>query len=214
MDKYKLTKKEKDKIDECWIFIDLFITTAKNSKSVQEFRKEIIKSITKKYTVEEFYFFEKILNKLVYALLYKYKIKYNKIESLKDIFINIKCDRSFANKMLLYDEKNKNLIFTENYMEILNQPISKLLNCFNNRELYDILIKKNDNKKIEDKLPKIETYYPYDYGLPNVNLFFYNENNKKTWIKNIKHMYYSKNAEENWYINLYEKQILKCLDTK
>jgi hypothetical protein len=206
----KFSKIEKEKLNDCWIFIELFKTTAEKSKSVSDFRIEIIKLIKKNYTIEEFYLYEKILNKLVYNLLYKYNIvNYNKSEIKDDIFVSFPLsESSYANKLLLYDEKNNKLIYVKNYKDILNQPITKLINCLQDKETYNAILNKENIK-----LKNLNTYYPYDYPFPNINLFFYNQNSKETWIRNIKHMYYSKNAEKNWRINLYENQILKCLKT-
>jgi hypothetical protein len=66
------------------------------------------------------------------------------------------------------------------------------------KELYDKVIL---NKKYFNNIKVKKTdiyYYPYDYPFSNVNLLFYNMNDKKTWIDRIKKLYYNKD-NSGWY---------------
>ncbi len=60
-----LNNDEINKLDDYWQFIDIFNKTAIESQSVYDFRKNIINKIKEKYSPIEFYFFERILNKML-----------------------------------------------------------------------------------------------------------------------------------------------------
>jgi hypothetical protein len=60
--KYPLTPEENDKLDDYWKFIKVFNVNNNNFLySPREYRSNLIKKIKKKYTIDEFYFYEKIL---------------------------------------------------------------------------------------------------------------------------------------------------------
>ncbi len=60
----------------------------------------------------------------------------------------------------------------------------------------------NDKKELS-KIKTIYYYYPMDYPFPNVNLLFYNQNKKDTWINRINKLYYTntnnKLDDKEWY---------------
>jgi len=81
---YKLTSKEVKEYDNFWNFINIFknpdfilsddwynykVNNRKELFSVFDYRKYIILKIREKYTITKFYFYEKILNKLLYNLI-------------------------------------------------------------------------------------------------------------------------------------------------
>ena len=51
--------------------------------------------------------------------------------------------------------------------------------------------------------PYNKYYYPQDYPFPNINLLFYNQNKKETWINRINKLYFTnkdnKNIDNGWY---------------
>ena len=190
---------EIENIDKYWEFIDFFIP---KEKSVYDYNIRLRKNIKKKYSIEEFYYYEMILNKLLHHLLGKFKIQFEKINNESLVFnLNDINGHSYSNKLLLYHEKYKKLYYTK-------LKLSKIVLCLTNRKLYEECIKMTNLKDALKQIKiKLDTYYPLDYPFPNVNLLFYNDNKKETWIKNIKRLYYSKNWEENMRKNLYFNNI-------
>ena len=212
MEKYKLTKKEIKNIDNYWNFIDIFSSPdieglsnnwwtyqrTKNKKTYNpifgpyNYRQYIISKIRKLYTPEQFYFYEKILNKLLWNLLYKtkfdikkcyqYLIRNKKKEKLKLLYI--KCNDKNINKKwnkiknkYLYNHSRSfshktyisNYIFL-NYMDLghfkFHDNISMIMR---NRKLYEYIInkkkfdiKKKFDKKIYDLIDN-KTEYTYYY---------------------------------------------------
>ena len=159
-----LTNDEIKKLDDYWKFIDFFSKAANKAQSVHDFRKNIIKKIQKEYSPTEFYFFETMLNKMLWTLLYKYKIDINKMNMTTTLTLSIQ-NSSCINKQIiihndkyfifpLYKQKNK-----------LPENLYKILHILSNKNLYD--------KIIDD------SNYPLDYPFPNVNLMYYNNSDKK-----------------------------------
>lgn len=234
---HKLTKKEKIELDNYWNFINVFNPYGKNRNfkkisslnyhSVYGYREYIIKKIRKNYTIQQFYFYEKILNKLLHNLLEKinfnidslcinkltnnltdkcekiYKIT-EPIKNEKELHIN---RRSYSYKLYITD-LNKNIHYNFDYYPYLNniEIIVYIFTIMNRRDLYE--------KIMEDKLnfknitfSSSYYYYPDDYPFPNINFLFYNKNNKKYWINRIKTLYYTNydtriseiNYDEGWY---------------
>ena len=76
-----------------------------------------------------------------------------------------------------------------------------------NRKLYDKII--NGKKSINSVKPIVYInhmdnsiasktyYYPYDYPFPNINLLFYNQNKKETWINRINKLYFNNKTNNN-----------------
>ena len=212
MEKYKLTKKEIKNLDNYWKFIDIFSNPdieglSKNWWSYQKtknkkkyspifgsynYRQYIIPKIRKLYTPEQFYFYEKILNKLLWNILdktkfdikkcYQYLIRNKKKEKLK--LLHRKCNdknidkhwnkiknkylynhsRSFSHKTYI-----SNYIFL-NYIDLayfkFHDNISMIMR---NRKLYEYIInkkkfdiKKNFNKKMYNLIDN-KTEYTYYY---------------------------------------------------
>jgi hypothetical protein len=97
--------------------------------------------------------------------------------------------------------------FKKRYID--NVPENEIINTIlTNAEKYVKLIqslKNIKNKYIINVFPstiKVKKtdiyYYPDDYPFPNVNLLFYNMNDKSVWIDRIKKLYYNKN-NSGWY---------------
>jgi hypothetical protein len=188
---YKLTKKEENNLNEFNKFIEIFYKDINfnkiNNKKIfgpYDYRKLIIKRIKENYTIEEFYFYEKMLNKILWNMLEKENYKTNyKIIKNKNELKNIPklMERSFINKIIIKDYKNNKIYYNENYILLKNNKIiNKII------------------KKIIGKNHYSKYYYPYDYPFPNINFAFYNNNSKNKKIENIKKYYYSNN-DKYWY---------------
>lgn len=200
---------DNDKIDNFWKFISVFTKPFINNQDIKnnenildtctvyEYRRYLINTIKKKYTVEEFYLYESILNNLLLQLLKKYKY-INKNKNCSRIMKNCK-SKSYAHKYIIYNENNDSFYYLDSYPTISNK-LAKLLSLFRKREYYENAMTDNNFLK---KYKFIKYYYPDDYPFPNVNVIFYNQNSKELWISNIKRLYYSNNCEKNWYINKY-----------
>jgi hypothetical protein len=197
-------------IENFWKFISIFTPKELNDNFLYpplRYREYLIKKIKKKYTINQFYKNEKILNELLYKLLKKYsfyldeqhkknnlqqKYSFNLVEQHKKNKLQNKILlNSYSHKLLLYNEKTKTIFINNRSSDHLYLIISLL----RKREIFENAM--NDINYI--KTYKFEKYYyPDDYGFPNVNFLFYNENSKKIWLKNIKRLYYTDNCEENW----------------
>lgn len=190
---HKLTKIEELNLDMYWDFIETFKldydphnqSTYKVSwikASVSKYRLELISKIRKIYTANDFYKYEKILNKLLWNLLEKIKFKFDNSLYLGKIKT---ARRSYSHKIHLYDDKNKIYYYFYYYHilinnrkddKIINEVVTKIFYILSNRKLYEEIM--NDIIIIDDIIPK-KAYYPYDYPFPNINLLFYNKNKKK-----------------------------------
>jgi hypothetical protein len=213
MEKYKLTKKEIKNLDNYWNFIDIFskpdikglsnnwftFKRTKNKKNTfnaifgpYNYREYIIPKIRKLYTPEQFYFYEKILNKLLWKLLYKTKFDIKKYyeyiilnnKKIKVKLSYIKCNDKIINKNLnkskyLYNYGPRSFshkIYISNYIFLnylairdlkFNYKISMIMR---NRKLYEYVINKknfNINKKFDNKLYKlIDNHIEYSQYYP------------------------------------------------
>ena len=192
-----LNNEEINKLDDYWEFINIFNKIANKSPSVYEFRINIIKNIKKMYKPIEFYFFEKILNKMLWTLLYKYKIEISKMDTNTKLVFGIK-NSSCINKQIIFND-NKYFIFPS--YKFLSEKLNKILYILSNKDIYNKIINNTINI---DNITEIKTYYyPLDYPFPNINLIYYNNNNNKNiWLKKIKAYYYYKD-DSKWYKLLY-----------
>jgi len=192
----KLNKLEINKLDEYWNFIDTFNKNMVENDpmySVREYRNGIIKIIKKKYSIEEFYFYEQILNKMLWNLLDTYDIKLNKINySYPPAFI-LK-GGSAINKQQFEKVYFPLYKFIHTYKET-PKNLMKIFHALRYRELYEKLIK---DKEYINKIKPLAYYYPHDYLFPNVNLIYNSMNEKSVCIKRIKAYYYSKD-DSKWY---------------
>ena len=150
--------------------------------------------MSRKYTIEEFYFYEKIINKLYWNLYNNLKIKNKNCKIIKNINKIKNINRSFINKIIIYNENNDKyyIIKKNNYIYIRDREL--IMSYLINKKTYE---NKMLNKKI--KIKKYNYYYPFDYPLPNVNICFYNKNKKQSLIKRIKLMYYNEDKDDYWY---------------
>ena len=201
--KYSLSEKEKKMLPDVFSFIKTFykfnIVKSENF-GAYDYRRFIIKRIREKYSIEEFYKYEKIMNKLYWNLYYKLhkddKLCNTMITPPKDIL------KSFNNKILNYNHKTKVYHIQKDFLDYetrkKNKTEIKIMSAMMDMNLY-LSFYKNPEKKIK-KMDKF--YYPLDYPFPNVNRCFYNENPPKEWINRIKKMYFYYNddyIDKYWY---------------
>jgi len=252
--KYPLTDSEYNNINNVWDFVKIF---GKKFISLSYFREYVIKK-TKKYTIEEFYLYESILNKMFWNLRWlsfplwhgdaylsqndiperikvsrrdnghsvseeEYtnfvKNNYNNFTEIPNSLLLCKKEkytdknlknklynnnvlmqdnyyRSFINKLIIIDKKNKLLIskplegsseiFSKNYFNLLT--ITILLK----KKLYEKIMKYPYSVKYQKFIRKLldSHYYQLDYGFPNLNYCVYTFGNKKDRMTRIKKMYY------------------------
>ena len=236
--KYSLTKDEYHNIEKAWKFLKIF---KKKFMLLSDFRKYVIKK-ARIYTIEEFYLYESILNKLFWNLRWllfplwyddssysmseeKYnnfiKKNYNnfmkipnnlllcKVEKYtddndlknklynNDVLMKDNYYRSFINKLIIIDKKNKLLIskpiegsstiFSKNYFNLLTATI------LFNRKLYEKIMKYPYSVKYQKFIRKLldSHYFQLDYAFPNLNYCVYTFGTKEDRIDRIKKMYYS-----------------------
>ncbi len=163
--------------------------------------------------MEDFYKYEIILNKLLWNLLIKVKFNINNLLIQSTLYINMNIvdnsRKSFSHKQYLHNEINDKKYFFVFYPNLINYDIvNKIFYIMSDRKLYDKVI--NGKKSIKsinpivyvNHHPEKSYYYPHDYVFPNINLLFYNENKKETWINKINKLYFTnkdnKNIDNGW----------------
>ena len=233
--KYPLTDNEYYNIEKAWKFLKIF---KKKFMLLSDFRKYVIKKV-KKYTIEEFYLYESILNKifwnlrwLLFPLWYDnndreegynnfIKNNYNNCKEIPNSLLLCKIEkytddsdlknklytndvlmkdnyyRSFINKLIIIDKKNKlliskpiegsSIIFSKNYFNLLTATI------LFSRKLYEKIMKHPYSVKYQKFIRKLldSHYFQFDYGFPNLNYCVYTFGTKKDRMNRIKKMYYS-----------------------
>lgn len=214
--KYPLSSNEINQLGAVWKFIKVF---NKPFLYLTDYRNYLIKKINKMYTLEEFYLYESIANKLLwnlrYILLNQFNVKsMEEISKCKQIKYKNSSDldekikridsylgnyyRSFINKLIIVDQSNHIIHYKkmEGSSNIFQKNEFNLLSMyiFMNRKLYEkIIYDPNEYKKIMNELP--EYYYQYDYAFPNINLCCYKIGIDDSRKYRIKKMYYDKNPE-------------------
>jgi hypothetical protein len=206
---YKLTKNEIIELDNYWNFINIFRPDYSNSISwinndAFTYRKYIITKIRENYTIEQFYLYEKILNKLLHNLLIHIQF------DIDNICINKECKKiykttynkkegphSYSHKLYITNLKN-NINYNFFYWTQIckNDIINKIFTIMSDKNLYEKI--NNDKLNLKNIIISESYYYPNDYPFPNVNLIEYNNNNKDVWIKRIKAYYFMKD-DSHWY---------------
>jgi hypothetical protein len=219
--KIKLLKIEEKSLDDYWEFINIFIPHWDTSKlyGPYDYRRVIIPIISKKYTIEQFYFYERVLNKMLWMLINHIDFDISKINKYEKCYntslykkygkyYGIKSKRSFSHKTFIKDDVNNLCYEYDDYMNIEknNKTIRQICEIMRDRKLYELIMKTNKDKvkiKIKNKVIYSNDYppyyYPCDYPFPNVNFLFYNKNNKKIWIDRINKLYYNDNKDDEWY---------------
>ena len=215
------TLDKQKELNNTWKFLSYFNQNLPNDIGdfdspyvfVSSYREYIIQTIRKKYTYQDFYKYEKILNKLFWILKEKLRpfIKNNKTKYkiIKNIE-NIGDYRSTTNSYIHFNDNDKKWYLLEgpseldkicmnimrnkkNYMKYYNNP-EEIKKCKDNNEIYRFInypYKNEEHMELKKYKNIIEFYYFMNYPFPNANPMFYNENKKSYWIKKIKKMYYT-----------------------
>ena len=201
---YKLDKDEKNELNNTWKFLNYFHGPLLNNGKYMygtraTYRINLIKKIKKKYTYDEFYKYEKILNKLFWKLKKKIEpfIKnkntiYKKISN-DTLELEISKNKNFCligsitNSYIQYNENNKMWY----YLKETSELDDICMNIMRNKKEYEKF--HNNPEEIKKYSYKtLDLYSHMNYPFPNINPMFYNENKKQYWIKKIKKMYYTK----------------------
>ena len=206
MTKYNLSNDDLNNINKLIIFIKHLKHDNIDSIFVSNYRYLIINNIKKKYSYNDFYKNELLLNKLFWSLKNKLKpyVKNNKTKyTIKEKIkktgfgsIDNKYVGSIVNSYFQYNQKNNKWYILKDISDLdkicfdilYNTNKSTYLKYYNNPES----ISKYNIKNIK------EYYYFKNYPFPNVNPMFYNENKKQYWIKKINKMYFDDN-DRCWY---------------
>ncbi len=187
-----LTEEEKRIIDKYWEFIEDIKQT---EYTKHNYRKKIIKLIRGKYSLEEFYLYEKIAEKL-----YLKEIKDreslkpdNKIEEYDDKEPAL---RRVKNNNYYRSEINKYIIEEDNQYKITTEPqlyfSTRMNEIMTNREVYE-------EKKRPKTNDKEKTNFNFIYVFPNINYLGIVNKSKEDRIKKIKKYYYEDDSEKNWF---------------
>lgn len=132
---------------------------------------------------------------MLWTLLYKYKIDISKIDINTKLAIGIK-NSSCINKQIIFHNDKYFIFSSYKQSNKLPENLYKILHILSDKNLYNkIIIDPEYIKKIKEiKM----FYYPLNYPFPNINLMYYNNNNKQVWLKRIKAYYYYKD-DLKWY---------------
>ena len=210
--KYLLNDNEIKQLDAVWKFIGIF---SKPYIFVSKYREHLMKQVRRRYTAEQFYEYEKIVNKLFWnlrwavfplflngndkelpkSLLCCETVEYDGVEDLENklrgIYEHLDVYyRSFINKLIIIDSVNNKIHYKK--MDGSSGIFAK--NLFNtycmtvlfDRELYERVMR-DPTSKVD--LP--EYYYQGDYGFPNVNCCVYEFGDDILRINRVKKMYYN-----------------------
>nr|QBK88803.1 MAG: hypothetical protein LCMiAC01_04850 [Mimivirus LCMiAC01] len=234
--KYPLTDNEYKNINNVWKFLKIF---KKKYLFLANYRKYVINNIRNTYTIDEFYMYESILNKifwnlrwLVFPLVHNINLseseyqkiimnnydnatsipqslllckfeKYKNDDDLEnklysnDVYTSGNYYRSFINKLIIIDKKNKILIskplegssniFAKNYFNLLTITI------LFNKKLYKKIMTGPYLLRYRKFINKLFDgyYYQFDYGFPNLNYCVYTFGTKEDRINRIRKMYYN-----------------------
>jgi hypothetical protein len=201
---YPFTKDEIKNLIKAWTF---FMEFRKIDLSLQHYRKELIRIISSKYTIDEFLFYEAIIDKLYwnlqeklakiwlndpyidtipYSLTLSNAHPYLNTEQLRDIISdNLKKDyyRSFINKLIIID-KTQNIVYTkdqESSIKFMGKNYFNLLGSaiMSSIQLYERILKE-PHQIIFTKIPLPMYYHQLDYGFANFSLCAYNINDINT----------------------------------
>lgn len=217
-----------------WLFLDNFINISGLdeqwfSRSFHSHKKEelfgpwnyrihIIDTIRKKYTPEEFYQHERVINFLYWNL--KQKIK-NYVHDDRTILCGSERCEAFIKKCNLSPEftvidsppLEENHSSTVNSYTQFNEILGKwyilkkicfldelCMNIMMNRDLYEKIVSNPQNIESFNQTDSnfLELHYHKNYPFPNVNPMFFNMNDKKYWLDKINKMYYTED-DKYWY---------------
>lgn len=205
---YPISEEEKSK---AWNFLNNFTQIENLSEdwyargndifAPVHYRSLIIDRIRKNYSCDEFYIYEKLVNRLFWNLKIALKpyvrdnlTKYTIVDELAS-----PKGQSTINSYTHFNQKDHKLY----KLEGISNLDEICMNIMMDHKKYNKYI--SDPKKIEDHYndDQLYLYYYMNYPFPNANPMFYNENDKSIWLEKINKMYYynKKDArpDEHWY---------------
>jgi hypothetical protein len=209
--KYPLSDKEYNDLDKVWKFLEEFKIGV---YTLHKFRKKIIETINETYKVDEFFYFEKILDKMFWNLRSEVaqfvdtrnvaSFDISDMEIVVDKLHDDNYYRSFINKIINIDDKGKKIYYKsiEGSIPFFNNDYFNLLTSFIllDRGLYErVMGEPNNVVSIMEHIELPKMYYEYDYPFPNLNMCCPLIGTDEFRIKKINKMYYDKDAENNWF---------------
>jgi len=201
---YPLHKSEYNLMNKVWEFISIMTEPIRDFSS---YRKDIIKTIKNKYSIDEFYRLEKITEKILWNIRHRSSYFFNEQHNIIDgtytkIFNEYKKDnsyRSFINKLILFDANDgchyKKMEGSSNIFDHNEFNVKTFMAIFN-RNIYESCMNDPNNVK-KNEIPGF--YYEMDYPFPNLNYYRPFIQDKNDRINRIQKMYYDIDSEKNWY---------------
>ena len=211
--KLSLTSDEIQVLDSAWDFCELFLI---DTFCPEKFRMQLINKIRKTYTIQEFFTYELIIEKLFWKLRHRTETYFtkNRIKMIDEtsyslIAMNKLLDHDgykncFINKLVMWDDRKYVYHYKkmEGSMTMFPKPNSRTL--FNLVTMF-IMFDRKLYREIIDK-PSLITdvvvhgnFFELDFAFPNLNLMQYRLGSDAQRTDRIKKMYYAKDAPDNWY---------------
>lgn len=199
---HSFTESEKE---NAWIFLENFTCINGLEKdwwvwnndeifAPYHYRIHIIDKIRKKYTPEEFYQYEKIINSMYWNLrnVLKEYVDDN-VTSYSVTDEPNETNRSTVNSYVHFNQTDNKWYELKKLSDLDEKSMSIMMD----RKLYDLYM--DDPKMIKDFVNPLIFYYYKNYPFPNANPMFYNNNQESYWLKKINKMYYfdSLKGQEN-----------------
>lgn len=202
--KFSLNNKEIKHIDKMWDFLDIFRTS---QLTRHKYRKFIIKTIKSNYDIDTFYFYEYMIEKIYWNLVFKIK---KDLKMKPEIFLkkNVSDISEIENKILMRNKKikesnvRKTYILTKNnnilYKYLYPNDIDLLASSImQNRSLYETIMS-NKQYLFDIEIEPYNNNIEFDYPFPNLNTIKYFQIKKEERLNNIFNLYYLDNCEKNW----------------
>jgi hypothetical protein len=193
--KYSFSENEMKIIDNVWEFINYFRETFLTRG---KYRRNIKNKIRQKYSIEEFYKYEKIVEKLYWNLVNKIKSEINldqkiyikrkfNLKNIENRILkrNVKVKESNVNKTYVITDNNE-LIYKYKYPDDLDITVSSIMI---NRSVYETIMSDEENIFNIDIEP-YNNIVEFDYLFPNLNTIKSFVNNKNERINKISKMFY------------------------
>jgi hypothetical protein len=193
--KYPLLESEVKLIDNVWEFINKFRETFLTRG---KYRRNIKNKIRQQYSIEEFYRYEKIVEKIYWNLANKIKSEINwdpkiyikrkfNLNNIENRILkrNVKVKESNVNKTYVITENNE-LIYKYKYPDDLDILVSSIMI---NRSIYETIMSDEEDIFNIDIEP-YNNIVEFDYLFPNLNTIKSFVNNKSERINKISKMYY------------------------
>ena len=210
---FPLSPHELTTLDDTWIFLSHFRQSASTRA---EYRHNIINTITRIYTPQQFLLQELILEKLYWNLFHilETNLKFHptmhikhihshNLSSQKDkILKRSPISESSLRKAYVYKNNKHTIYYKYNYPNDMDLLIASIMI---NRSLYETIIMNKSHITLtyldELNLEPYNNIIEFDYPFPNLNTlkpFSYTRDER---INNIYKMYYSDNSIINWFIS-------------